>query len=643
MEVSIHRGCSWVAFMPAAGNHVPDTAPAAADQSLQAPKPVRFGAFEVDLRGGELRKDGLKIKLQGQPIQVLIALLEHPGQIVTREHLRQRLWPADTFVDFEHNLNSAVKRLREALGDSAENPRFIETLPRHGYRLIAPVTQPAPTLREPRFSARIVWVAGFLGVMIAGLVLGVNLRGWRQRVSHAHGMPIQSLAVLPLANISGKPEEQYFADGMTEELITELGRARNLRVISRQSVMQYKGTIKPLSQIANELHVDAIVQGSALRAGNRVRITTQLIRAAPEEHLWAESYERNLSDVIDLQGEVARDIAAQIKVTLSMQEQTPPARPHPRNPEAYNAYLLARYFHHGHPNRENVDKALSHYERAIKLDPGFAPAWAGLAMLRDLQTSVLGYLPVEEGDRKMREATQRALELDPNLAQAQLASATLKMFYDQDWTGADAAFQRALALEPGNDEALVGAAWLAATLGHLDDAVVLNRRAVELNPLSPAAYVDLTIHATFVGRFDEAVAACNKALELDPAYPRIHWQLGVIDLLRSRRQEALAEMNLEADPTFHLQGLALAYHALGRARESDAALTEFIAKSRGAPYQIAEVYAFRGEGDRAFEWLERAYSEHDSGVTAVKGDPFLKSLRSDPRYPSLLKRMRLPA
>jgi TolB-like protein/DNA-binding winged helix-turn-helix (wHTH) protein/tetratricopeptide (TPR) repeat protein len=630
--------------MPAAGNRVPDTNSAAADHSLPAAKPINFGTFELDLRSGELRKDGRKIKLQGQPVQILMALLEHPGEIVTREELRQRLWPSDTFVDFEHNLNSAVKRLREAVGDSADNPRFIETLPRHGYRFIAPVAELGRTARRPQVSTRTLWLAGLVGVMIVGLVLGLYVRGWRQRLlGQVHTVPIQSVAVLPLANLSGKPEEEYFADGMTEELITELGRVRNLRVISRQSVMQYKGTMTSLSQIANELHVEALVQGSALRAGNRVRITTQLIRAVPEEHLWAESYERDLSDVIDLQREVARDITTQVKVTLSRQEQIRPARARPRNPEAYNAYLLARYFHQRHPDRENVEKAVSYYERAIKLDPDYAPAWAGLAILRDGQTGVLGLLPIEEGYRKMREATQRALELDPNLPEAYQALATLKLFYDQDWAGADTAFQRALALEPGNAEATLGVAWVAATLGRFEEALVLNRHAIELNPLSTAAYGDLAFHALYAGRFKEAVAACNKSLELDPAYPRVHRLLGRVYLAQSRPHEALAEMQREPDPGFRAQGLALAYHALGRDKESDVALTDLIAKFHGvAAFQIAEVYAFRGEADQAFQWLERAYSEHDSGVTETKGDPLLKSLEPDPRYPAILKKMRLP-
>jgi len=297
--------------MPAAANP-------AADHPLQATKPIHFGAFDVDLRAGELHKNGVKLKLQGQPFQVLVALLERPGEIVTREELRQRLWPSDTFVDFEHNLNSAVRRLREAVGDSADNPRFIETLARHGYRFIAPVAEQARAVPRAQFRIRTLWITALATATIVALVVGLNIGEWRQWLfNRASGAPMQSLAVLPLENLSGNPEEEYFADGMTEELITQLARLRALRVISRQSVMQYKGTNKPLPQIASELHVGALVQGSVLRAGNRVRITAQLVRASPEEHLWAESYERDVRDTIFLQQEVARDIASQIKVTVS--------------------------------------------------------------------------------------------------------------------------------------------------------------------------------------------------------------------------------------------------------------------------------------------------------------------------------------
>ncbi|HYL16442.1 MAG TPA: winged helix-turn-helix domain-containing protein [Terriglobales bacterium] len=396
--------------------------------------PVHFGVFELDVRTGELRKDGLKIKLQGQPVQVLIALLECPSEIVTREELRQRLWPSDTFVDFEHNLNSAVKRLREALGDSADNPRFIETLPRHGYRFIAPageLERPAPRSQS---RVRAFWIGALVLVAIVAVAVSFNLAGFRQRLfGRAQGAHIRSLAVLPLENLSGKAEEEYFADGMTEELITDLGRIHALRVISRQSVMHYKGTDKPLPQIASELKVEALIQGSALRAGNRVRITMQLVRAVPEEHLWAESYERDLRDVIDLQREVAQDITTQIKLTLTPQEQTHLTGAHPRSPEAYRAYLLVRYFGAQRPHtRSTLEKAVSYYEQAIKLDPDYAPAWAGLASIRDIQTGVLGLLPVEEGYRKMREAAERAVALDPNLAEAHEKMGAVKMLYEFD-------------------------------------------------------------------------------------------------------------------------------------------------------------------------------------------------------------------
>ena len=306
-----------------AANRVPLTKSAAEGHPPSITKIRRFGAFELDVRAAELHKDGFKIKLQGQPIEVLIALLEHPGEIVTREELRQRLCPSDTFVDFEHNLNSAVKRLREALGDSADNPRFIETLPRHGYRFIALAAKQVQPVHRPQFRIRPFWIAALAAVMIVALIDGLNSAGLRQRLfGRAQGAPIRSLAVLPLEDLSGNPEEEYFADGITEELITELGRVRALRVISRQSVMQYKGTNKSLPQIASELHVDALVQGSALHVGNRVRITAQLVRASPEEHLWAESYERDVRDardVISLQQEVARDIVSQIRITVTPQ------------------------------------------------------------------------------------------------------------------------------------------------------------------------------------------------------------------------------------------------------------------------------------------------------------------------------------
>src|SRR5438552_8487247 len=303
---------------------------------------VRFGVFEVDLRAGELRKQGVKIKLQEQPFHLLQMLLEHPGEIVTREELRGRIWPADTFVDFDQGLNNAIKRLRESLSDSPENPRFIETIPRHGYRFIANL----------------------------GVTPG----------------QIKSLAVLPLENLSRDPEQEYFAEGLTEALITTLAKIGELRVVSRTSAMQYKGVHKPLREIARELEVDFVVEGTVLRVGRRVRITAQLIDASRETHLWAESYERDLRDVFALQSEVAQAIAREVHIKLTPQDLAHFAQPHPVDPEAYEAYLKGRY-HWNRRSRDGLGKATQHFQQAIAKDPTYAAAYSGLADC----LSVLGY------------------------------------------------------------------------------------------------------------------------------------------------------------------------------------------------------------------------------------------------------------
>jgi TolB-like protein/DNA-binding winged helix-turn-helix (wHTH) protein len=631
--------------MPGGANRVPDTNLGADGHTPPLIRVRRFGAFELDVRAGELHKDGLKIKLQGQPIEVLIALLECPGEIVKREELRQRLWPSDTFVDFEHNLNSAVKRLREALGDSADNPRFIETLPRHGYRFIAPVAEQVQPVSRRQFRVRPLWIAVLATATIVVLVVGLNMGDLRQRLfSRAAGEPIKSLAVLPLENLSGNPDEDYFAEGMTEELITELGRIRALRVISRQSVMQYKGTNKPLPQIARELHVGALVQGSALRAGGRVRITTQLIRAVPEEHLWAQSYERDLRDVIALQGEVARDIARQIRVTVSPQDQLA-ARPGPRDAQTYMLYLQARYFQQ-RLSLENLEKAIGYYTQLIKLDPDYAPAWAGLSVAQGQQTQLhteRGVVPTQEGYLEARQTAERALALEPNLVDAHVALAHIKLISEWDSPGADACMQRALALAPGDAAVLEGAAELAFTVGRFEEGLSLARKAVQLDPLNPAAFTGYGLIAYYAGRLEEAASAEKKALEL---YPNDFAQrlLAKIYLAQSRPQEALTEIAQDKERGSRLLMQALAHHVLGNKSESDAALAGLIALARQETwaYQVAEVYAFRGEIDQAFQWLERAYSERDGGLAALKGDPLLKSLERDPRYAAFVKRMHLP-
>src|SRR5438552_93711 len=363
---------------------------------------VRFGAFELDQDAGELRKQGTRMKLQEQPLQMLQVLLQRPGEVVTREELQQKIWPSDTFVDFDVGINNAIKRLREALGDSAETPRFIETLSRRGYRFIE------TTSASPR--------------------------------------KFESLAVLPLENLSRDPEQEYFAEGLTEALITTLAKIGDLRVVSRTSAMQYKGVRKPLREIAQELEVDAIVEGTVLRSGHRVRITAQLIDAPKETHLWAESYERGLRDVLTLQAEVAKAIAREVRVKIAPQEQANLAQPQPVDPEAYEAHLKGRY-HWNRRSGEALPKAVQYFQQAIAKDPTYAAAYSGLADC----LSVLGYwglVPPDEGCGKAKGLAHKALEMDHSLAEANASLAFATMFYDFDFVTVEREFERSIELNP---------------------------------------------------------------------------------------------------------------------------------------------------------------------------------------------------
>ncbi len=477
-----------------------------------------------------------------------------------------------------------------------------------------------------------------VGVLVA--VLAVAAVFWLRRAGRGSTGGTPSIAVLPFVDMSSEKNQEYFSDGLAEELLNDLAKIPGLRVAARTSSFQFKGKNEDLRTVGEKLNVGAILEGSVRKQGSRVRITAQLIKVGDGFHLWSETYDREMNDIFAVQDEIARSVAGSLKIALMGKTAMPSARG--TNADAYNAYLQGEYFLKRH-GKDNLEKSLAYYEQAIKLDPGYAPAWAGLAAAR-IDQADRGYLPVEEGNRKAREAAEQALALDANLAEAHAAMGGIKMSYDWDWAGADASYQRALALEPGNAKFVRNAAVLAKTLGRFDEALAQDRRAVELDPLSAATHNNLGNHAYYAGRPEEAAAALKKALELNPEFPGSHNSLGQVYLAQRHPQEALAEMEREPGPELRLQGQALAYHALGRKKESDAALAELTAKYQAdAAVQIAEVYAFRGEADRAFEWLERAYAQRDSGIAEMKGDPLLKSLERDPRYTAFLKKMRLSA
>ena len=432
---------------------------------------LRFAVFEVDLRAGELTKRGLRIRLQEQPFQVLAMLLEKPGELVTREELRTKLW-SHTVVDFDHGINKAINKIREALGDSAENPRFVETVARRGYRFLADVTpidpaaarQPGPAAEGPVpptdsdrveiRDARIppkrphrlhAWISFAFGL---ALVLAASLF-WILHSQSDSPCKVCSLAVLPLESLSGDASQDYFADGMTDALITDLAQISALRVISRTSAMTYKHVRRLLPQIARELNVEAVVEGTVSRSGEHVRITVQLIHVPDERHLWAQSYDGNLRDTIAMQNTVARAIAEQIQVTLNSREEAALKKSKTLKPEAYEAYLKGRYFWNKRTG-EGLNKAIDYFQHAIDTDPEYATAYSGLAdsyaLLGDWE---YGILPPQDAFPRAKAAATKALALDDNLSEAHTSLAFIQDLYDWGWVSAETEYKRALALNPG--------------------------------------------------------------------------------------------------------------------------------------------------------------------------------------------------
>jgi TolB-like protein/Tfp pilus assembly protein PilF/tRNA A-37 threonylcarbamoyl transferase component Bud32 len=516
---------------------------------------------------------------------------------------------------------------------------------------LARLTAGEPPLARPRRRRMPALIAA--GVVVASLAAATGgYLLWASRRDSTKGSATEmkpstaavteptSIAVLPFVNMSPDPEQEYFSDGLSEELLDALSRIPQLRVISRTSSFQFKGKSEDIRIIAKKLNVAHVLEGSVRKSGKRIRITAQLVKGADGSHLWSQSYDRSLDDIFALQEEIARSVAHASMVTL-LERDRQPAMSRDDNVPAYNLYLQGKYFA-DRQSRENLEKAVSYYQQALTLDPDYARAWAGLARVYITQTD-RGYDPLHKAFLEGRRAVERALELDPNLAEAHAVLGWIRTNYDWDWAGADATFKRALELEPRNGTVVRMACVLAATLGRFEEAIELGRRAAELDPLSAGCHVNLGGFAYYAGRWDEAEAAVRKGLELNPEYPNAHLQLGMVLLARSKPDAALVEMERENEPIWRRFGLALVYHALGRKEEADTALGELLKNhTEGGAYQIAEVYAFRGEIDKAFEWLERAYAQRDGGLAATKGDPLLRNLEGDPRYRAFLRKMRLP-
>jgi TolB-like protein/DNA-binding winged helix-turn-helix (wHTH) protein/tetratricopeptide (TPR) repeat protein len=608
---------------------------------------IRFGPFQLDLRAAELQHNGTKIKLPEQPFQILAELVEHPGEVVTREELRQRLWRSDTFVDFEHGLNTAVKRLREALGDSAEKPRYIETLPRHGYRLMVPVEKAEPAASvTSKASVRRRSLRLAVSVLIIAAVAGGVV--WQSRLrERLRPVKIESLAVLPLENLSGNPEEEYFADGMTEALLIELSKIGLLKVISRTSVMQYKGAKKSVREIARELGVAGVVEGSVLRSGNRVRITAQLIDAREDRYLWADSYDRDLRDVLALHSEVARTIADRVRVVITPEERQRLTEARRVNPEAYQAYLKGRHYW-SLRSLENLRKGMDQFQQAIALDPGYAPAYAGLADSYIILSS-FARMPGDEGARQARAAAQQALALDQNLAEAHTSLADILAFSEWDWVGAEKEFRRALELNPSY---ATGHQWYAEMLmavGRSQESLAEVRKARELDPLSPAVNAIVGWMLYVDRQYDAAIQQEQKVLEMYPDFPLGHFMLGQACWGGGRTTEAIVAFQkayqLEEDAPLYLAYLAHAYAQSGR-RADAFRLRQELRRREKVGYVSPQVLATFALGfqekERALTFLEKLYEKRGGFADEQLRKPLYDPIRADPRFQDLLRRMNIP-
>jgi TolB-like protein/DNA-binding winged helix-turn-helix (wHTH) protein/Flp pilus assembly protein TadD len=632
---------------------------------------VRFGTYEISPQSGELRKAGVKIRVQQQPMKLLEILLERPGEVVTREELRGRVWADESFGDFDQAVNIAIAKLRSALGDSAENPRFIETLPKRGYRFIAsvsvvdadsrpkrpepapgnlPTTEPEHKLPGAGFAVepkRRLWSMRRIIVALSLALSLLILSFWQYRSRGRTPRGIRSLAVLPLDNLSADASQNYFADGMTDELITDLAQISALRVISRTSVMVYKGARKPLPQIARELNVDAVVEGTVLRSGDQVRITAQLIEASTDKHLWSQSYEGELRDTLALQNRVASAIADQIRINLTPQEQAALKNVKVVNPEAYESYLKGRYFWNKR-TADGLKAALAYFNQAIEEDPKYARAYSGqadtYALLGDWQYAAM---TPKEALPKAKAAAIKALELDNALGEAHNSLAFVLDGFDWDFDSAGKEFQRAIELNPGYATAHHWYAWHLSLLGRYDDAIAEMRKAESLDPLSLIINADLAEVLVLAHSYDESIRQSRKTIEMDPNFALAHNQLAQAYHQKHMYVEAVAELQkavqLSGNSPTCVANLARAYVASGKRTEAVKLLRDLKKRSipgySNAP-EIATIYASLGDTDQAMTWLEKAYDEQFNPSVLLR--PGFDPLRSDSRFQNLIHRIGLP-
>ena len=589
---------------------------------------ISFATFQVDLSAGELLKQGRKVKLQGQPFALLALLLEHPGQIVTRNELKDRIWGSETVGDFDRGLNRAVNKIREALGDSAESPRYVETIPRRGYRFIG-VIQPDRNVEAERTPASLPpsavppvslsdssegkasrWAPGRWSLILVLALLGfaafwrfrqtLNPFAPRHRASQIH-----AIAVLPLENLSNEASEEYFADGITDQLITDLAKIRQLRVISRTSVMPFKKKRASLSEITAALGVDAVVEGTVVRSKERVRITAQLVQPGEERHLWAETYERNLTDVMDIQREIAMAIAKEIQ--LALQTESGGEQQRPVSAAAYDEYLRGRFFWERRTEKSAYE-AIQHFNRATELEPDYSAAYAGIADAYFVLSLDRGVLPPAEGFPKGKAAAIKALQIDPSNSEAHASLSWEKLFYEWDWAGAEKEANLAISSNPNNATAHRQYSRYLALMGRFDESLRETRKTLELDPLGPISGGNLAWNCYLARQYPEAVKQSQVMINMYPTMTGFYGFLGWAKEQQGQLAEAIGAFQQAGD----MEDLGYAYALAGNRAQTTRIvdqLSKTATKTYVPPTSFALLYLGLGQNDEVFKWLEKAYAE----------------------------------
>jgi TolB-like protein/DNA-binding winged helix-turn-helix (wHTH) protein len=626
-----------------------------------------FGPFRLDAANHTLWRDSEKIPITPKSFDVLRYLVKNAGRLISQNELLEALWQ-QTYVNPEV-LRKYILEIRRALGDSASEPLYVETQPKRGYRFVAAVTDddgaatPASaakeaatrnspgdespvyenfTRRELRAKRAILIVITATLALIA--VLAVSAHFWRGPTGArppARPASTASIAVLPFADLSQDHDQEYFADGLSEQLIDSLTKAPGLKVVGRSSAFQFKGKNEDLRSVGKQLGVANVLEGSVRKNGNHVRITAALIKTDDGFQLWSESYDREIGDLLEAQDEIARDVSSALQVKLLSPVTSAAGGSQNTNPEAYQAYLQGQYFIARGQNKDDMDQALAYANQAIKLDGNFAPAWAQRAqVLQSMATVAL--IDNNDGFSQARESADKAIALDPNLPTAYLTLALIQINHDWDWDAANISLNKAASLAPGNADVIGNQAYLARNLGHLDAAIELYKRAIAVDPLRANFHLALGYVLWSVGRYDESLAALDRAEELNPHLSSLHLTRGKVFIDQDRLPEALAEMEKETGQWEKFSGEALVYAKLGDRQASDRALKNLIATHQNdCAYQVAEAYAYRGEIDPAFRWLERSIRQRDAGAPELKTGPLVKSLRTDPRFDTMLGQMGL--